>query len=99
MDESLINTFQANISNLQTQESFLLVSLQLKKYEENLSEIKSQQQEILRKQENQFDLFLNKYIEKQKSIEHEMLAQQERVNDHIRAMALSGFQGMFPTCW
>lgn len=99
MDESLINTFQANISNLQTQESFLLVSLQLKKYEENLSEIKSQQQEILRKQESQFDLFLNKYIEKQKSIEHEMLAQQERVNDHIRAMALSGFQGMFPTCW
>ncbi|KAH0998618.1 putative leucine-rich repeat-containing protein DDB_G0290503 [Dendroctonus ponderosae] len=89
-DESSINTFQANISNLQTQESFLLVSLQLKKYEENLSEIKSQQQEILRKQENQFDLFLNKYIEKQKSIEHEMLAQQERVNDHIRA--LSGSQ-------
>lgn len=83
--------FQANMSNLQTQESFLLVSLQLKKYEERLSEIKEQQHEILKKQEDQFDMFLSKYLEKQKGIEQEMLSQQERINDHIRAMALGGY--------
>ncbi|CAG9761485.1 unnamed protein product [Ceutorhynchus assimilis] len=90
---TLATNFQTNMSNLQTQESFLLVSLQLKKYEENLSEIKNQQQEILRKQENQFDKFFNKYIEKQKDIEEEMLGQQERINDHIRMLTLKGFEG------
>ncbi|XP_066249806.1 fas-binding factor 1 [Euwallacea similis] len=82
--------FQTNISNLQTQESFLLVSLQLKKYEESLSEIRNQQHEILQKQEQQFELFLSKYIEKQKGIEQEVLAQQERINEHIRSLALQG---------
>ncbi|XP_050301489.1 fas-binding factor 1 isoform X2 [Anthonomus grandis grandis] len=85
-------SFETNLSNLQTQESILLVSFQLKKYEENLMEIKNQQQEILKKQENQFDTFLNKYIEKQKVIEHEMLNQQERINEHIRHLALKGFE-------
>ncbi|XP_030766192.1 interaptin-like [Sitophilus oryzae] len=82
--------FQTNISNLQTQESFLLVSLQLKQYEQSLTDIKQQQEQILKKQENQFDLFLNKYIEKQKNIEQEMLAQQERINQNIRTLALGG---------
>lgn len=85
------DNFQANMSNLQAQESFLLVSLQLKKYEERLSEIKEQQHEILKKQEDQFDMFLGKYLEKQKGIEQEMFSQQERINDHIRAMALGGY--------
>lgn len=85
------DNFQANMSNLQTQESFLLVSFQLKKYEERLSEIKEQQHDILKKQEDQFDMFLSKYLEKQKGIEQEMLSQQERINDHIRAMALGGY--------
>ncbi|XP_066138019.1 fas-binding factor 1 [Euwallacea fornicatus] len=82
--------FQTNISNLQAQESFLLVSLQLKKYEESLSEIRNQQHEILQKQEQQFELFLSKYIEKQKGIEQEVLVQQERINEHIRNLALQG---------
>lgn len=85
-----VSSFQTNMSNLQTQESFLLVSLQLKKYEESLSDIKNQQQEILRKQEKQFDTFLNQYIEKQKGIEQEMLSQQERINEHIRIFSLKG---------
>ncbi|KAL1516994.1 hypothetical protein ABEB36_000817 [Hypothenemus hampei] len=91
--EPSTSSFQKNMSNLQTQESFLLVSLQLKKHEENLSEIKNQQQEILKKQESQFEVFLNKYIENQRGIEQEMLAQQERINEHIRMMALKGFEG------
>ncbi|XP_076272756.1 uncharacterized protein LOC143204166 [Rhynchophorus ferrugineus] len=84
------DNFQTNISNLQTQESFLLVSLQLKQYEQSLTDIKQQQEEILKKQEDQFDVFLNKYIDKQKNIEQEMLAQQERINEHIRTLTFGG---------
>ncbi|XP_060534485.1 fas-binding factor 1 homolog [Cylas formicarius] len=71
------------LSALQQQESLLLVSLQLKKHEDNLEGIRRQQEKILSKQEDQFETFLGAYVAKQQELEARMLDQQRRINDHI----------------
>lgn len=71
---------------LQQQESQLLVALQLKKYEENLAEMQLKQQELLKKQEEQFNLLLDRQFAKQQIMENNMKLQQERINNHIQML-------------
>ncbi|CAH2003595.1 unnamed protein product [Acanthoscelides obtectus] len=76
-------------SSLHAQESFLLVSLQLKKYEESLNEIREQQKDILSKQERQLHGLLEEYIMKQQMTENNVRLQQERINNQIQMLLSS----------
>nr|XP_023014910.1 fas-binding factor 1-like [Leptinotarsa decemlineata] len=78
----LQNTF----ASLQQQESLLLVSMQFKKYEEALKDIKNQQQEILGKQDKQFNALIDEYIMKQQVVENNIRLQQERINNQIQML-------------
>ncbi|RZC39276.1 fas-binding factor 1, partial [Asbolus verrucosus] len=71
---------------LQQQESQLLMALQLKKYEENVSEMQQMQQEVLMKQEQQFNMLLERQFAKQQIMENNMRLQQERINNHIQML-------------
>ncbi|KAF2902590.1 hypothetical protein ILUMI_03597 [Ignelater luminosus] len=71
---------------LQQQESQLLMALQLKKYEENLAEMQRKQQEVLVKQEQQFNSLLERQFAKQQIMENNMRMQQERINNHIQLL-------------
>lgn len=79
---------QNTYASLQQQETFLLISLQLKKYEENLESIKHQQREILEKQEKRFDTVLEKYAIRQQIIENNIRQQQEMLNKHVQLLIL-----------
>ncbi|VEN63364.1 unnamed protein product, partial [Callosobruchus maculatus] len=76
-------------SSLHAQESFLLVSLQLKKYEEALTEIKEQQKDILSKQEKQMHALMEEYMMKQQMTENNVRLQQERINNQIHMLLSS----------
>lgn len=78
--------YQNTAIALQQQESQLLMALQLKKYEENLSEMQMKQQEVLMKQEQQFNLLLERQFAKQQIMENNMRLQQERINNHIQML-------------
>ncbi|XP_018564560.1 intracellular protein transport protein USO1-like [Anoplophora glabripennis] len=82
---------QNTYSSLQQQETFLLISLQLKKYEENLESIKRQQREILEKQEKRYDSILDKYAVRQQMIENNIRMQQERLNNHVQLLISQPF--------
>ncbi|KAG5896351.1 hypothetical protein JTB14_005829 [Gonioctena quinquepunctata] len=82
INQELQNTF----ASLHQQESLLLVSLQFKKYEEALKDIKNQQQEILVKQEKQFNTLIDEYILKQQMVENNIRLQQERINNQIQML-------------
>ena len=71
---------------LQQQESQVLVALQLKKYEESLSDMQQKQHEVLVKQEQHFNNFLEQQLLKQQTIENNMRMQQERINSHIQML-------------
>ncbi|XP_065160889.1 myosin-1 [Atheta coriaria] len=71
---------------LQQQESQLLMALQLKKYEDNMGDMQRKQQEILMKQEQQFNTLLDKQFTKQQIMENNMRLQQERINNHIQML-------------
>ncbi|EFA00110.2 hypothetical protein TcasGA2_TC002926 [Tribolium castaneum] len=98
-DQSSINTiltqqklaqshmeYQNTAIALQQQESQLLMALQLKKYEDNLSDMQMKQQEVLMKQEQQFNLLLERQFAKQQIMENNMRLQQERINNHIQML-------------
>jgi Fas-binding factor 1 len=78
--------YQNTATALQQQESQLLMVLQLKKYEENLSEMQHKQQEVLMKQEQQFNTLLERQFAKQQIMENNMRLQQERINNHIQML-------------
>ncbi|CAH1155719.1 unnamed protein product [Phaedon cochleariae] len=80
---------QNSYASLHQQESLLLVSLQFKKYEESLMEIKEQQREILGKQENQFKTLVDEYIMRQQMVENNIRLQQERINNQIQMLICS----------
>lgn len=84
--ENIAMEIQNTYSSLHQQESFLLISLQLKKYEDSLAEIKSQQQTILHKQEDQFKNLVDEYILKQQITENNIRMQQERINNQIQIL-------------
>lgn len=71
---------------MQQQESQLLMSLQLKKYEDKLTEMQREQQNLLAKQEQQFNSLLEKQLIKQKMMENNLKMQQERINNHIQLL-------------
>ncbi|KAJ8916902.1 hypothetical protein NQ315_013371 [Exocentrus adspersus] len=77
---------QNTYASLQQQETLLIISLQLKKYEDNLEAIKRQQKEILEKQEKRVDSILNNFSVKQQMIENNIRLQQERLNNHIQLL-------------
>ncbi|KAJ8941283.1 hypothetical protein NQ318_016948 [Aromia moschata] len=77
---------QSTYASLQQQESLLLISLQLKKYESNLDEVKRQQQEIMEKQEQHFKSLVDQHIMKQQIIDNNVRLQQERINSHIQTL-------------
>lgn len=81
------NTYTA----LHQQEAFLLFSLQLKKYEEALAEIKDQQKAISDKQQDQFKSLIDEYIFKQQIGENNIRLQQDRINNQIQMMVSSSF--------
>lgn len=68
---------------MQQQESQLMLALQLKKYEEKMIEMQKQQQEILTKQDVQFNDLLQKQFVKQQILEDSMRQQQQRIQNHI----------------
>lgn len=78
--------YQNTAIALQQQESQLLATLQLKKYEENLYEMQQKQQELLIKQERQFNTLLERQFAKQQIMENNMRLQQERINNHIQML-------------
>lgn len=78
--------YQNTSMALQQQESQLLMALQLKKYEENLMELQKKQQEVLIKQEQQFNNLLERQFAKQQVMENNMRLQQERINNHIQML-------------
>ena len=78
--------YQNTAIAMQQQETQLLMALQLKKYEENLSEIQFKQQEVLMKQEQQFNILLERQFAKQQIMENNMRLQQERINNHIQML-------------
>lgn len=83
----MINTnIQNTYSSLYQQESFLLISLQLKNYEESLAELKNQQQELLGKQERHLSKFFEEYLLKQQVVENNIRLQQERINNQIQML-------------
>lgn len=63
-----------------------MMALQLKKYEQTLAETQRSQQEILHRQEQQFNLLLEKQFAKQQMMEENMRMQQERINNHIQLL-------------
>ncbi|XP_017780910.1 PREDICTED: uncharacterized protein PFB0145c [Nicrophorus vespilloides] len=71
---------------LQQQESQVLMALQLRKYEDNLSEIQNKQQEVIMKQEQHFNSLLERQFAKQSAMENNMRLQQERINNHIQML-------------
>lgn len=71
---------------MQQQESQLLMSLQLKKYEDKLIDMQKQQQDILSKQEHQFNSLLESQFAKQHIMENNLRLQQERINNHIQLL-------------
>ncbi|XP_044269147.1 fas-binding factor 1 [Tribolium madens] len=78
--------YQNTAITLQQQESQLLMALQLKKYEDNLSEMQMKQQEVIMKQEQQFNMLLERQFAKQQIMENNMRLQQERINNHIQML-------------
>ncbi|CAH0546499.1 unnamed protein product [Brassicogethes aeneus] len=80
---------QSSFLSLQQQESQLLMALQLKKYEESLTDIQKKQQEVLVKQEKQFNMILDRYMLKQQNMENNMKIQQERINNHIQMLLVN----------
>lgn len=78
--------YQNTFLSLQQQESQLLIALQLKKYEDSLHEIQKQQQEVLNKQEKQFNTILDRYFSRQQLLENNLKLQQERINGHIQML-------------
>lgn len=71
---------------LQQQESQLMIAVQLKKYEDNLAEMQRRQQEMLLKQDVQFNTLLERQFAKQHTMENNMRLQQERINNHIQLL-------------
>ncbi|KRT86084.1 hypothetical protein AMK59_1062, partial [Oryctes borbonicus] len=71
---------------MQQQNSQLVMALQLKKYEENLANMQQQQQELLSKQEKQFNCLLERQFTKQQIMENNMRLQQERINSHMQIL-------------
>lgn len=71
---------------MQQQESQLLMSLQLKKYDDKLMDMQKQQQDILTKQEHQFNSLLERQFAKQQIMENNLRMQQERINNHIQLL-------------
>lgn len=71
---------------LQQQESQLMIAVQLKKYEDTLAEMQRKQQEIMLKQDVQFNSLLERQFAKQQVMENNMRLQQERINNHIQLL-------------
>lgn len=94
--ENIALELQNSYASLHEQESFLLLSIQMKKYEEMLSEIKNQQTTILEKQQGQFKSILNEYILKQQINENTIRLQQERINHQIHMMLTGNFKSKYP---
>lgn len=93
--ESLLNQQKMSSSNielqnaslaLQQQESQLMIAVQLRKYEDNLASMQRKQQEILVKQDVQFNSLLERQFTKQQAMENNMRLQQERINNHIKLL-------------
>lgn len=78
--------YQNTALALQQQESQILMTLQLRKYEDNLMEMQRKQQEVLVKQEQQFNNLLERQFAKQQIMENNMRLQQERINNHIQML-------------
>lgn len=78
--------YQNTAIALQQQESQILMTLQLKKYEDNLMEMQRKQQDVLLKQEQQFNNLLERQFTKQQIMENNMRLQQERINNHIQML-------------
>lgn len=87
---------QNSYSSLHQQESFLLFSLQLKKYEETLTEIKDQQKVISDKQQDQFKHLIDDYILKQKITENNIKLQQDRINNQMQMILSDSFSQLKP---
>lgn len=71
---------------LQQQESQLMIAVQLKKYEDTLAEMQRKQQQIMLKQDVQFNSLLERQFAKQQVMENNMRLQQERINNHIQLL-------------
>ncbi|CAG9859178.1 unnamed protein product [Phyllotreta striolata] len=82
---------QNTYSSLHQQESLLLATLQFKKYEETLNEIQEKQQEIIGKQDRNFQKFIDEYIVKQQLVENNIRLQQERINKQIQVLISGSF--------
>lgn len=78
--------YQNTAIALQQQESQILMTLQLKKYEDNLMDMQRKQQDVLVKQEQQFNSLLERQFAKQQVLENNMRLQQERINNHIQML-------------
>lgn len=87
---------QNSYSSLHQQESFLLFSIQLKKYEDILTEIKNQQKVILDKQQGEFKNLVDEYILKQQLSENNVRLQQERINNQIQMILSDSFHAKYP---
>lgn len=84
--QNIAKEIQNTYSSLHQQESFLLFSLQLRKYEDLLAEIKNQQKVILDKQQDQFKTLIDDCVLKQQITETNLRLQQERINNQIQMM-------------
>lgn len=87
--QNIAMEIQNTYSSLHQQESVLLFSLQLKKYEETLNEIKDQQNAIMHKQQDQMKSLMDEYIFKQQMAENNIRLQQERINNQIKLIVNS----------
>ncbi|XP_071050187.1 fas-binding factor 1 homolog [Onthophagus taurus] len=87
--------YQTAAITMKQQESQILMALQIKKYDENLVQLQRKQQELLNKQEQQFNDLLEKQYIKQQIIENNLKLQQEKINNHIQTMLSQPFKHDF----
>lgn len=74
------------IHTAQQQESQLAVAEQLKNQEQTLMDLNKRQQELLMKQEVQFNDLVQKQVTRQMQLENSIKAQQERISAHIQLL-------------
>lgn len=85
-----LNRIEASLSNLHQQESQLMLAVQLKKFEEHLTRIENQQNDLRNQQEEQLQKVFLEQSQYQKIMEEQILNQQERINEHMQILTISG---------
>lgn len=74
------------LSSMKQQELQLIIATQIKNQEVALMEMQKRQQEMLHKQETNFNELLQKQIHRQSSLELNIKRQQEQINSHIQVL-------------